>query len=79
MKIEKEVKAVIAEITAADKIDLTDRLADDLGMDSLSTVSMFVMLEERLEITFDESDMDMSEIETVEDVVRLTEKSMESV
>ena len=48
-------------------------------MDSLSTVSMFVMLEERLEITFDESDMDMSEIETVEDVVRLTEKSMESV
>lgn len=79
MKIEKEVKAVIAEITAADKIDLTDRLADDLGMDSFSTVSMFVMLEERLEITFDESDMDMSEIETVEDVVRLTEKSMESV
>ena len=79
MKIEKEVKAVIAEITAADKIDLTDRLTDDLGMDSLSTVSMFVMLEERLEITFDESDMDMSEIETVEDVVRLTEKSMESV
>lgn len=54
--------------------EMTDRIKEDCGLDSLSLVSVIVHLEDDLGNEFDDGDLDPAELLTVGDVVKLTEK-----
>lgn len=54
--------------------DLSLSLKDDMGFDSISVVSLLLELEEQFDIAFDESEMDPSELNTVNDLIKLVEK-----
>ena len=56
-KMRKDVKKLIAEITRmnAAKINESDRIRDDLGIDSLMAMEMLAAIEKRLGIAVDEA------------------------
>jgi len=51
---------------------LSERLKEDCGLDSLSIVNLIISLETGFDIFFDDSDLDPETIITIEDVVSLT-------
>lgn len=69
------VLAIISEMTTipADSICEQDSLIE-LGIDSLMTVDLLIAIEEKLRITFDESDLDPETLSTVEAVLNLVVK-----
>lgn len=74
MKNEKIVE-IIAQIAGINKedIDLNDELKI-LGINSLETVELLLVLEETFEIVFDISDLDIDELGSVEAIINLTNK-----
>jgi len=54
--------------------DMNLSFKEDMAFDSLSMVSMMLELEEQFDISFDESDMNISELQTLADVVQLVYK-----
>lgn len=48
-------------------------LKEDLGIDSLRLVELMIQIEEALDITFEESDLDPDELATVGDLERVVE------
>lgn len=70
----KEVEAAIVEAIGCEGITAEQRLKEDIGLDSLSLVSVIVGLEERLGILFDDADLDPGKIVLVKDVADLVEK-----
>ena len=72
-KIKKQVK----ELTGSeDDIKETSLLKEDLGLDSLSVVSLIAMLEESCKITFDDSDLDPEKLIDIKSLIELTEKTV---
>lgn len=69
------IKNVIKEITGCDRIDKTDRLKEELGLDSLSLVVVILALENEFTVTFASSNLSPDEILTVDDLINLVEKS----
>lgn len=76
MNIFDGIKEVIVEVSGCEEIELGSDLKVDLGLDSLSLVSAIVGLENKFNITFDDSDLDPSKIITVQDLVSLVEKML---
>ena len=68
------VTNVLKELCEAEAIHPEDSLRDDLGMDSLSMISLLVLLEEELGIEFSETDLDPLSLQTVSDVVDLAQR-----
>jgi acyl carrier protein len=60
-------------IVSKDEISIDDSLAS-IGIDSLKMVELIVALEDELEITFDDSDLDPSQLQTVRTIIDLVEK-----
>lgn len=50
------------------------KLKDDLGFDSLKLVELIIGLEEEFNIQIDESDLDPSQLVTVDDLYKLLKK-----
>lgn len=51
------------------------KLKEDLGFDSLRLVSLILDIEEKMNITFDESELDPGELIMVKDLIRLIENT----
>lgn len=76
MDIFKNVEEVINETVGGDSVSLNQELKTDIGLDSLSLVSVIVSLEEKFGIEFNESDLDPGKMIRVQDLVELVEKSI---
>lgn len=74
MDIFQRVAEVIAETVGCEEVSAEQLLKEDIGLDSLSLVSVVVGLEEKFGVEFQESDLDPSEIAQVKDLVKLVEK-----
>ena len=78
LEIEEILKLQIAEVTgSAGDLEMDKKLKEDIGLDSLSLVTVIVALEEALGIRFDDADLDPSAILTPQDLILLIEKSYE--
>ena len=72
-KIDK-VKEILFKLCGACDISLQNKLKEDLALDSLQMVTLLLMIEEKFQITLDESDMNPFELITVNDILLLVKK-----
>ena len=69
----EEIRAKLAQAAKKDKLADDDKLRD-LGLDSLDIVEMLLQLEEEYDVHFD--DMDMSNLNTVKDLLDAINKQL---
>lgn len=74
MDVDKRVFNIIHELSAIENISLDSSLQEDICLDSLSMITLLVMIENEFNIVLDESDMNPFDLLTVTDVVTLAEK-----
>lgn len=74
MSITNRVLIILKELSGLDDILIEDNLQNDLGLDSITMVTLLLEIEEEFRITLDESDMNPFDLTTVADVVVLVEK-----
>lgn len=74
MTITEKIKKIIKNISQNKKIKLTDRLTDDLLLDSLAMVNLLIDIEEEFDINLNESDMDPYDFKTVKDIAEMVRK-----
>lgn len=74
MNIEGKVKGIISELCGEENIENSMRLQGELSLDSLLMVTLLIEIEEKFEITLDESDMNPFELTTVQSVIDLVRK-----
>ena len=55
-------------------VGMQDRLAEELGFDSLKIIELIVRAEEIYSIEIDETDLDPSKLKTVKDLFELIKK-----
>ena len=65
---------VIEDLCAVKVEDVTQRLIEDLAMDSLRMVMLLIMLEDAFDVELDESDLNPFSMKTVDDVIILMDK-----
>lgn len=70
---------VIKKYTAKESIASSDRLTEDLGIDSLNSVLLLLDLEDTFDIRLDESDMNPYDLADVSSVEALVGKYLKSV
>lgn len=75
MSSEYEIISVISSLSfiSDEEIRLDDEFST-IGIDSLKMVELMIALEETFEITFDDSELDLSLLKTVSDIINLTKK-----
>lgn len=69
----EEIKSALAKRLNVEKLDESAKLKD-LGLDSLDIVEMLLQLEEEHDVHFD--DVDMSNFETLKDLLDSIEKQI---
>lgn len=74
MSITNRVLIILKKLSGLDDILIEDNLQNDLGLDSITMVTLLLEIEEEFRITLDESDMNPFDLITVADVVVLVEK-----
>jgi len=75
MNNKSETIKIIASLAIIDENDINDEDAlSNIGIDSLRSVELIVALEDSLNITFDDSDLDPERLNTVKDILNLIEK-----
>lgn len=69
---------IVGVISALSYISIGEIKYDDefstIGIDSLKMVELMIALEDKFEITFDDSELDPSSLKKVSDVIKLTER-----
>lgn len=70
--IEKIIKEIAVETIGAQLF--TEENLKESGVDSLSLVTLIVSIEERFEIAFSDDDLQPENIQTLNDLISLTEK-----
>lgn len=73
-EIFEKVKECICGVTVACEIEEGSLLKKDIGLDSLSLVSVIIALEDIYGITFDDSDLDPAMLVTVRNLMTIVEK-----
>lgn len=73
-QIEAKTIEILKELCGVVSIFSSDKLQEDLGLDSLGLVSMLLLIEEGFEITLNESDMNPFDLITVSDICFLLER-----
>jgi acyl carrier protein len=71
MNVEQKVCGILLELTGKETVSPTDSLQADLALDSLSAVTLLLEIEDGFGIQLDESDMDLSKLNLVEDVITM--------
>lgn len=71
MNVEQKICDILSELTGKETVSPTDSLQEDLALDSLSAVTLLLEIEDTFGIQLDESDMDLSQLELVEDVITM--------
>jgi len=75
LDFQTKVNKIIMNLSILDKVPLASaQLKDDLGFDSLKLVELILAIEDGLSIEIDESDLDPSQIMTVDDLYKLIKK-----
>lgn len=74
MNLKEQVFDIIGSLSAAEKINLSDNLQEDIGLDSLGLVMLLFSIEDSFSIELQESDMNPYDLITVGDVVDLAEE-----
>ena len=73
----KAIKEALSEVVAGiDDRELNDEvLLVDLGIDSLKYVEMLVLIEEKFNLMFDESDLGTDSVRSIGDLTNLIKKT----
>lgn len=71
MNVEQKICDILLELTGKETVSPTDSLQADLALDSLSAVTLLLEIEDCFGIQLDESDMDLSKLDLVEDVITM--------
>lgn len=74
MNISNEVMNILISLSGSNTIKSEHALQNDLGLDSLSMVTLLMELEDHFNFELKESDMNPLELKQVSDVVRLVER-----
>ncbi len=78
MDINKTIISCITEITSLETSDInTEDTLLSLGIDSLMTVELVISIEDNLQITFEDSDLDSENFKTVQSVIDIVRKYTE--
>lgn len=72
--MKETVYEIIRDACGIDELHDDMSLETDLGLDSLNRILLLVTLEERINATFEASDIDPEELKTVGGFMRLAEK-----
>jgi len=75
-----QIIAIVSEQSTVepDELDIGDSFAS-IGIDSLKMVEVIVEIEDTLGILFDDSDLDMEKLKTVEDIIQLAGQRLAEV
>jgi acyl carrier protein len=74
METNEIVLEIVKELSGKEDVMEADSLQFDLGLDSLSMVMLLVLIEEKMKIQLNESDMDPFTLATVADVITMTDR-----
>ena len=74
MNTTKNIINILKELSGKEKINKSDNLKTDVGLDSLNMVLLLTEIEDAFLIELNESDMNPLELITVTDVINLVEK-----
>ena len=74
MDIREKIFEICIELSGCEDITEEKHLQDDLGLDSLSMVTLLIEIEDTFDIELEESDMNPYDLNTVEDIIDLVEK-----
>ena len=74
MDVQERVFNIIRELSGAENVNLDSSLQGEIYLDSLSMVTLLIMVEDGFNIVLDESDMNPFDLITVNDVVALVTK-----
>ena len=80
MKEEINVYEIIKEIDISiseEKIISSKNLISDLGFDSLKMISFIVAIENKFKIEFDDDDLDITKLDSLENVLCIIENKCE--
>jgi len=75
MDYKEKVIDIISELSVVsdNEIDTKDKFSD-IGVDSIKFVELILNLEDKLNIKFDDGELDPSKLITVKNILELTEK-----
>lgn len=79
-EIKKNVYEIIKEIDISiseEKIISSKNLISDLGFDSLKMISFIVAIENKFKIEFDDDDLDITKLDSLENVLCIIENKCE--
>ena len=74
MDVQERVFNIIRELSGVENISLESSLQGEIYLDSLSMVTLLIMVEDGFNIVLDESDMNPFDLLTVNDVIALVNK-----
>lgn len=74
MDVQERVFNIIRELSGVENVNLDSSLQGEIYLDSLSMVTLLIMVEDGFNIVLDESDMNPFDLLTVNDVVALVKK-----
>ena len=70
----EELNKLLCTMSFNSSVGIQDRLAEELGFDSLKIIELIVRAEEIYSIEIDETDLDPSKLKTVKDLFELIKK-----
>ena len=74
MDVQERVFNIIRELSGVENVNLDSSLQGEIYLDSLSMVTLLIMVEDGFNIVLDESDMNPFDLLTVNDVIALVNK-----
>ena len=74
MNVNEMIIEIIKTLSGQEDVKLTDDLQSNLGLDSLSMVTLLIEIEDVFGIELNEADMNPFDLKTVEDAVSLVGK-----
>ena len=74
MDVQERVFNIIRELSGVENVNLDSSLQGEIYLDSLSMVTLLIMVEDGFNIVLDESDMNPFDLITINDVVSLVKK-----
>ena len=74
MDVQERVFNIIRELSGVENVNLDSSLQGEIYLDSLSMVTLLIMVEDGFNSVLDESDMNPFDLLTVNDVIALVNK-----
>jgi len=78
MNIEVEILKVIKTLSIVDEITSLDENLNVLGFDSLKMVELIIALEDEFGIRLDDSNLNPSNLQTINDLIKIINIQMEN-